>query len=195
MRLPAIQEPERYVGLYVYDFGTHVAIGYTAAEVGHLRSSELHRQGMAYQIYRVDEAGVLELRGVLDARLAGMEAVCFLRANPSMARRDFDTITATAAECPLPCAAELHVASLDAFHPPHVTAITYGASATDAISGWLIKHGGRLGDQVVAGLDVFMEFAGSTGERIESCHLPALLDYSDRPAQEVLQAVHQPIQR
>ena len=79
MKLPPLGHPERYVGLHVYDFKTHVSVGYTGVEIRYLRESEEFRKGTAYQIYRVTEEGGLELRGTLDHRLTAKEAVCFLR--------------------------------------------------------------------------------------------------------------------
>lgn len=195
MKIPAIPEPERYVGLYVYDFGTHVAVGYTAAELGVLRDSASHRHGTAYQIYRVSEGGALELRGVLDDRLVSREAMCFLRADANAARRDYESLCVVAAACPLPCVVEMQLATLPQFDPPHVTALSYAACATDALSAWLTRHGGGLGDQVVAGVDVHATLSASESERILSCRLPALLDYQDRQPQDVLRSIHQPLQR
>ena len=66
MKLPPLSHPERYVGLYVYDFKTHVSVGYTGVEIRYLRESAEFREGTAYEIYRVTEEGGLELRGTLD---------------------------------------------------------------------------------------------------------------------------------
>ena len=48
LELPPIHNPQRYGGLYVYDFGTHVSVGYTVAELRVLRESDVHRGGTAY---------------------------------------------------------------------------------------------------------------------------------------------------
>lgn len=195
MKLPAIPEPERYAGLYLYDFGTHVSVGYTAAEVCVLRESAAYRHGMAYQVYRIDEGGAIELRGVHAERLIGQEAMCFLRADPAGARGDYDALCATAAACPLPCIVEMQLARLEAFDPPNVTALTYAVSATNVLAGWLSLNSGDPGDRVVGGMDAYATLVASEGERITSCQLPALLNYEDRPAQEVLRSVHNPLQR
>lgn len=195
MKFPSIPEPERYVGLYVYDFGTHVSVGYTAAELCVLRESRAYRHGMAYQIHRVNEAGGIELRGVHVERLTGQEAMCFLRAEAPAAQRDYDTLCAVAAACPLPCIVEMQLAKLQAFDPPHVTALAYAASATDVVAGWLSRYAGHTGDRVIGGIDAYATLIASEGERIASCQLPALLDYKDRPAQEILRSVHDPLQR
>ena len=195
MKLPSIPHPERYVGLFIYDFGAHVSVGYTAGEIRILRESRVHRHGTAYQIYRADERGGLELRGVLDERLTETEAMCFLRADRAAARRDYDALCAAAAVNPLSCAVEMQLATLEAFDPPHVTALTYPAAATAVLAGWLTQHSGDPGDRVLGRMNAHATLLGAKGERIASCRLPALLDYNDRPADDVLRAVHEPLQR
>ena len=195
MKLPFIPEPERYVGLYVYDFGTHVSVGYTAAELCVLRENTAHRRGTAYQIYRVGDAGTIELCGVRDERLTAREAICFLRVEGSDAQRDYDAVCAAAAACPLPCVVQMQLAQLQDFDPPHVTALSYDASATHIVAGWLSQHAGSPGDQVVAGVDSYGTLMTSEGERLRSCQLPALLDYEDRAVSDVLRSVHEPLQR
>jgi hypothetical protein len=195
MKLPPIPHPHRYVGLYVYDFGARVSVGYTAGEIRVLRESDKHRDGTAYEIYRACESGALELRGVLDWRLTAREAMCFLRADQAAARADYEMLCRASEHDPVPCAVEMQLARLDGFEPPHVTALSYAAAATTPLAAWLAQHAGKVGDQVVCGIDVHATWVNSDGVRIVSCRLPALLDYSDRPAEEVLRSVHDPLQR
>jgi hypothetical protein len=195
MKLPPIPHPHRYVGLYVYDFGARVSVGYTAGEIRVLRESNKHRGGTAYEIYRACAGGALELRGVLDWRLTAREAMCFLRADQAVARTDYELLCRASERDPVPCAVEMQLARLDAFELPHVTTLSYAAAATTALAAWLAQHADEVGDQVVCGIDVHATWANSDGVRIVSCRLPALLDYSDRPAEEVLRSVHDPLQR
>lgn len=195
MRLPPIPHSERYVGLYVYDFGTHVSVGYTAQEVRVLRESEAHRDGTAYHIYRVSDTGGFELQGVLDERLTAQEAMCFLRADGAAARRDYHALREAADGDPVPCAVEMQLAKLYTFDPPHVTALLYPAAATIAMAGWLTRHAADVGDRVVGGINVHATVMSSDGVRIASCQVPALLDYRDRSAEDVLRTVQEPLQR
>jgi hypothetical protein len=195
MKLPPIPHPHHYVGLYVYDFGARVSVGYTAGEIRVLRESDRHRNGTAYEIYRAHESGALELRGVLDWRLTAREATCFLRADQAAARTDYDLLCRASERNPLPCAVEMQLARLDGFEPPHLTALSYAAAATTALATWLGQHAGRVGDRVVCGIDVHATVASSDGVRIDSCSLPTLLDYADRPAEQVLRSIHDPLQR
>ena len=195
IRLPSIRDPERYVGLYIYDFGTHVSIGYTAAEIRVLRGSEAYRGGTAYEVYRVTEAGGYELRGVLDERLAAREAICFLRKDGLAARRDYDTLHGMAKASPAPCAVEMHLADVPDFSPPHAAVLLYAAVASAVLSGWLGRCGFHGGDRVIAGIEVHGAYVGADASRIDSCRLAALLDYADRSAEDVLKAVDRTVQR
>lgn len=40
MKLPPLQDPEKYTGLYIFDFGDHISVGYTADEVAIFLFSE-----------------------------------------------------------------------------------------------------------------------------------------------------------
>lgn len=188
-------EPQKYVGLYVYDFGDHVAVGYTAAEVRILRETEAHRDGTAYEIYRVSEEGAIELRGVHDERLTTREAVCFLRATASAARRDYEAIRAAADRDPVPTDVETQLGTLQGFDPPHVTGVSYPTSAATVMARWLSVHVADAGDQVVGGTDVHGTLMSSAGERHAVCRLRTLIDYVDRSEREVLSAIHEPLQR
>ena len=195
MNLPPIDNPENYVGLYVYDFTTHVSVGYTAVEIRFLRESEAHRHGTAYEIYRVTEQGGLELRGALDERLAAREAVCFLRRDAHAARRDFDSLRRLANHSPAPCAAELHLAVVFSFNPPNTTALLYPAASGHAAADWLGRIAFTGGDRVIGGIDAHTQFMSAEARRIEACALPTAIDYTDRSPEEVLRTCQRPLQR
>ena len=195
MNLPPIANPKLYVGLYVYDFKTHVSVGYTALEIRYLRESEAHGHGMAYEIYRVTEQGGLELRGAPDDRLAAREAMCFLRMKAEAARRDFDGLSRLAYLTPVPCPAELQLAKVRSFDPPNVSALLYPASAGHAMAHWLNRTGFTGGDQVLGGIDVHARFMSAEAERIDSRDLPTAINYTDRSPEEVLRTVRRPLQR
>ena len=63
MKLPELEKPEKYVGLYIFDFGDHVGVGFTAGEVAELLESEKYRDGKVYRIPVNDDgtAGEAEL--------------------------------------------------------------------------------------------------------------------------------------
>jgi hypothetical protein len=189
-----LHDPHVYLGLYVYDFGTHVAVGYTAAEVLVLRQSKEFSGGKAYQIYRVGEGGSIELRGVLDERLHAREAMCFLRGTADAARRDYEELRSNADRRPVSAPVELLLVQRNGWTPPHVTAMTYPAANSHAVAQWLNEAAFSGGDDVVGGLDVYRELMQAP-QVIESCRLRSRINYQDRPAAEVLRSTHEPVQR
>ena len=195
MRIPHVQHAERFVGLFVFDFGTHVSVGYTAAEIAILKATEAHASGTALEIYRVTEAGGFELRGLTDERLHAREAICFLRAEALHARRDYAALHDAARNRPIACRAELALATVQSFKPPHATALIYPVAAAPAVSGWLADVGLDGGDTVIAGADVYRSFLADGEVQFPSEVLPSQLDYSDRSAEQVMRTVDLPVQR
>jgi hypothetical protein len=183
------------VGLYIYDFKTHVSIGYTALEIRYLRESEAYRGGTAYEIYRATDGGGFELRGARDERLAAREALCFLRRDAVAAGDDYRALQQAAKRHPLPCPTELRLAEVDAFDPPHVTALLYPAAASHALAGWLNRSAFNGGDRAVGGIDAHAEVKAAQDAPIDKCDLPTVIDYQDRSAEEVLRTVDRPVQR
>jgi len=45
MKLPELEKPEKYVGLYIFDFGDHAGVGFTTQEVAELLESEKYQDG------------------------------------------------------------------------------------------------------------------------------------------------------
>ena len=193
--LPHIPNPKQYEGLFVYDFGDHVSVGYTAGEIGVLRRALAHHKGTAYQIYRVNERGGLELRGVQDGGLDSREAICFLRAEAATARKDYEAILFEAESRPLSCNAELRLVRSYGFDPPNLTALVCPGWASHVVSGWLSALGTVPGDQVHGGAQAFRNLESGGGITIATAVLPSKLNYSDRSEQDVLSSTERPLQR
>lgn len=194
-RLPPIPDPARYAGLFVFDFGTHVSVGYTAREIRYLRESQAHRTGTAYEIYRVAENGAIELRGATDERLAARDAICFLRHSAAKARADYEAFIAAAHISAPPCTVEMRLARVYALDPANVTALLHEATAIVALSRWLSQVGVAAGDIVVAGRDAYHAVLSPGGIQIASCELSTRSDWTDRSPEEVLGLVHESLQR
>ena len=75
MRLPRLDNPQRYAGLFVVDFGETCSVGYTAEEVALLMESEAHADAKVYRIHNAYPDGTMELKGVPRNRFA-LEAGC-----------------------------------------------------------------------------------------------------------------------
>ena len=79
MNLPHLDNPELYQGLYVFDFGERVAVGYTAEEIEVLLASPEHRGGRAFKIHHASAEGQLSLRGLSRMDVGVREEMIFYR--------------------------------------------------------------------------------------------------------------------
>ncbi len=59
MKLPKLEKPEKYVGLYIFDFGNHVGAGFTAREVAELLESYKYKDFKFYKIHKDHPYGKL----------------------------------------------------------------------------------------------------------------------------------------
>ena len=195
MKLPVIPDPNRFVGLYVYDFGKQVSVGYTAAEVRLLQSSPDHRDGTAYEIYRVTESGGLELRGASGERLLAREAIAFLRDDLAKARGDYNRLRERADHRPIAAPVELLLTRATPLDRPYATALLYPVAFSPTVAAWLGESDHDLANTVLGGGDVHALLTGADAQRIESCDLPACMNYADRPLNVLLRTTDQPLQR
>ena len=76
MKLPKLQNSEKYTGLYIFDFGDHTGVGFTAEEVAELLESEQYKNCKVYKIHRAYPDGKLELKG-MQAQTFQLEAGMF----------------------------------------------------------------------------------------------------------------------
>lgn len=195
MNIPRLDQPERYTGLFIYDFGDHVSVGYTAEEVDVLTRSELHKSGSAYQIYRVTDSGAMELRGIDSVRVGAQEAMLFQFHDPADAAAAFDDLVRLAQDDPLPTPVHAERAMAESMTPPHVIALIYSIYGADAVGRWLQRVGFDAGQEVSVGSDRLQDYrqAGATAD--ESVELSTRLDHRSRSPAEILATVHRPVQR
>ena len=89
MKLPEVKDGEKYVGLYVVDFGDSTSVGFTAEEVGELLESEKFGGIKVYKIYNACPDGRMELRGVVNDTFSLEMGMFFYSSALETARRDF----------------------------------------------------------------------------------------------------------
>ncbi len=136
MILPELKETDRYVGLYVVDFGDHSAVGFTAEEVAELLESEASEPWRVYKIHNAYPDGRLELTG-LRREVFQMEAgMLFHARDEAAARDDFGRLCRLAETLPPPARAKVHLASDNS--GGFVTAIIYPAEYDHEFSRWLL---------------------------------------------------------
>jgi hypothetical protein len=150
MKLPKIENPQRYTGLYIVDFGDHSGVGFLAEEVAQLLESEQYAHITIYKIHRAYPDGTLELRGVRREIFQLESGMFFYAADEETARADY----ARLAECPRqftpPARAKVHLAQLQP--QQYVTALIYPAEYEDEFSSWLLDCGYRTSGPASGGV-------------------------------------------
>ncbi len=194
IKLPKVEAPERYTGLYVFDFGDQAAVGYTADEIAVLLESGRHRDGKVYRIHRALPDGTMELEGVPRARFEAEDGVFFYRADAAKARQDFQELSRLAEASSPPCRMKTHLARLEGEPVVHVTAMMFPAEYTHDVSAWLKEIGYRGGDYCEGGISQVTAYQACSATILERGQLHATGAQS-RPAEEVLASTHLPVQR
>ena len=193
MDLPKLQKPDKYVGLYVVDFGDHSGVGFTAAEVAELLDSEKFKDCKVYKIHNAYPDGWLELKGV-PARTFQLESGTFFY-NESLetARQDFKQLTGIAESASPPSRAKLQLAkhSDDKFS----TALIYPAEYEDEMSKWLSDNNYKTDGPAEGGVSAVTRFYQSQPQILERQQLSAVQEIESRTGQELLAAVKLAVQR
>lgn len=205
MKLPELEKPELYGGLYVFDFGDQAAVGYTADEIAVLLESEKYRDGKVYRIHRALPDGTMELQGVPPERFLAEEGMFFYRRELEASRQDFDALEQLASRSAPPCRMKLQLAGLEkqtgdmADKSPvssetYMTVLIYPAEYSHEVSNWLSDARYEGGDHVEGGISMVSNYYTMGATVLEKRQLWPAAKLS-RSAEEVLAATHQPIQR
>jgi hypothetical protein len=194
MRLPELESPDKYSGLYVFAFGDQTAVGYTADEIAVLLESEKYADGKVYRIHRATPDGTMELQGVARETFFKEDGLFFYRGSLDAARADFDELARLAEETPPPRRMKLHLAEIPATVRRTCTAIVFPAECTHDIAEWLNRIGFEGGDVVEGGPSLVTDYYAAGATVTEKRQLwPAASD--SRPAEEVLATTHLAVQR
>ncbi len=192
---PVISDPQRYAGLYAYDFDGHISYGYTANETALLKKTPEYAKGQALLIVSVDLEGRMALRGVSLDELSVEEGMIFAHNTAESAATSFDTLRQLADETPVPHPVRVESAVWTDHDPPHAVVLSYRSHASQNISHWLLNVGFDGGDHVSCGIAELSDFRIANPDHITTCDLRTRFRYTSRPEREVLDSVHLPVQR
>ena len=132
MKLPELEKPDRYVGLYVIDFGDHSGVGFTAQEVAEIIESERYKDCKVYKIYKAYPDGGMELKGVNRQIFELETGMLFYSNNENSARENFDKMINLAVGSEPPCRAKVHLAKYN--DEKFCVALIYPAEFDDEVS-------------------------------------------------------------
>jgi hypothetical protein len=149
MKLPKLKKPLKYAGLYVFDFGDHAGVGFTAGEVAELFESEKYADCKAYKIIRASPDGTLELKGV-PAQTFQLESGLFFHSTvEDEASGDFERLLALAGRTHPPCRTKAVLARYGS--GVFATAVIYPAEYDEEVGKWLQEGQYRTKGQAEGG--------------------------------------------
>jgi len=148
MKLPEINDANKYAGLYVIDFGDHCGVGFVADEVAELLESERFAEVQIYKVHRANPDGTMELKGVLHDTFRLEAGMFFHAADEIAAQADYERLLAWAEGHLPPSRCKVHLAVNG---ETYMTALIYPAEYDEAFSRWLLDADYRTAGQVQGG--------------------------------------------
>lgn len=193
MELPKLEKPESYVGLYIFDFGHHTGVGFTAREVAELLESEKYANGKVYKIHRAYPDGKLEIKGVPADTFQLEAGMFFYSSDEETARRDFRRLVDLAVSTAPPCRAKVHLAKDGG--ESYVVALVYPAEYDDEVSAWLSAGEYRTSGAAEGGVGAVQRYYDRRAEVLDRRQLFGESESVSRTGAELLACVKLAVQR
>ena len=193
MKLPKLQNSEKYVGLYIFDFGDHSAVGFTAQEAAELLESEKYKHAKAYKIHRAYPDGKLELKGVRPETFQ-LEAGMFFYSNDlEITKADFKKLVNLAVQTAPPCRTKVHLAKYN--NDKFVVALIYPAEYDDEVSSWLLDGNYKTAGAAEGGIEPVQRYYDSKPEILDRHQLFGKSEYQSRTGEKLLAGLKLAVQR
>jgi len=193
MKLPQLQKPQKYVGLYIFNFGDHCGVGFTAEEIAELFESEKYKNCKAYKIHKAYPDGKLELKGVR-AEIFQLEAgIFFYSSDLKTTGQDFKRLVNLAVKTTPPCRAKVHLAKYN--DNKFVTALIYPAEYDDEVSTWLLDGGYKADGVAEAGIGAVQKYYDAELQILDRHQLFGKSEYQSRTGEKLLASVKLAVQR
>jgi len=193
MKLPELEKPEKYVGLYIFDFGDHTGVGFTAEEVSELLESEKYKHGKVYKIYKAYPDGRLEIKGVQNETFQLEAGMFFYSSELETARRDFKGLVNLAVKSSPPCRAKVHLAKYR--DEKLAVALIYPAEYDSEFSSWLLDGDYRTSGAVEGGIEAIQRYYGQQPEILDRHQLFGQSETISRTGSELLSSLKLAVQR
>ena len=193
MKLPELKEPEKYVGLYIVDFGQYTSVGFTALEVDELLESEKFKDCKVYKIHRAYPDGKLEIKGISSDIFQLELGMFFYSSDLETSQRDFKELVNLAVKAAPPSRAKIHLAqySEDNF----VTAIIYPAEYNEEFGNWLLEGQYKTSGPAEGGIEAVQRYYDQQPEILERHQLFGQSENISRSGQELLANLKVAVQR
>ncbi len=193
MKLPELEKPERYTGLYIFDFGDQAGVGFTAEEVAELLESERYRECKVYKIHRAYPDGRLEIKGVAAQTFQLESGMLFYSTTQEQARSDFKHLVSAAVAAEPPCRAKVHLVRYadDKF----AVALIYPAEYEEEVSSWLLARAYRTAGAAEGGTGAVERYYRDAPEVLERHQLFSAGEAVSRTGDELLVSLKRAVQR
>ena len=193
MKLPELEKPEKYVGLYIFDFGDHVGVGFTVEEVAELLESEKYRHGKVYKIHKAYPDGKLELKGVPVETFQLEDGMFFYSDALETARRDFKALVNLAVQNAPACRAKVHLAKY--IEDKFAVALIYPAEYDDEVSSWLAEGEYKTSGAAEGGTGAVQRYYNYKPQILDRHQLFGKSEQISRTGEELLAALKLAVQR
>jgi hypothetical protein len=193
MKLPELEKPEKYIGLYIFDFGDHTGVGFTAEEVTELLESEKYKHGKVYKIHKAYPDGGLEIKGVPSETFELEAGMFFYSSELQTARRDFKALVNLAVKNAPPCRAKVHLAKYG--DDKLAVALIYPAEYDSEFSSWLLDGDYRTAGAAEGGVGAVQRYYDQEPEILDRHQLFGQSEMISRTGSELFSSVKQAVQR
>jgi len=193
MKLPEVENADKYIGLYVVDFGDHSGLGFTADEVAELLESKKFADVKVYKTHRASPDGQMELKGVTSQTFQLEKGMFFYAGDNDTAQDDYKRLVEFAVTTSAPCRAKVHLAKYS--DEKFVTAIIYPAEYDDEISRWLIDGDYKTAGSAEGGLEAVQRYYDQAPEILQRHQLFSASAIDSRSGDQLLAAVKLAVQR
>ncbi len=193
MKLPKLQNPKKYVGLYVVDFGEHSGVGFTAQEVAELAESEKFKDCKVYKIHRALPDGTIELKGVRPETFELEMGMFFYSTDLETAERSFNELVNLASKTMPPGRAKLHLARYN--EQKFAVALIYPAEYNDEFSSWLLDGDYKTAGSAEGGTEAVQRYYNNRPDILQRYQLFGQPAITSRTGDELLAAVKLAVQR
>lgn len=193
MKIPELKKPEKYVGLYIVDFGNYSSVGFTALEAAELLESEKYKDCKVYKIHRAYPDGKLEIKGVPSEKFQLEAGMFFYSSSSETSRRDFKEMVKLAVKTSPPCRAKVHLAQYN--DDKYAVALIYPAEYDDEFSSWLLDGQYKTSGPAEGGVEAVQRYHDQQPEILDRHQLFGQSEDISKTGQELLQNLKVAVQR
>lgn len=186
MKIPQIKNPEKYVDLYIVDFGDHSGVGFTADEVAELLESEKFKDIKVYRVYNAYPDGKMELKGVPNGIFQLESGMFFYEADEKAAQDDFKKLIKEAVANAPPARAKVNLAKYN--NEKLVTALIFPAEYGDLFSKWLLDVDYKTAGPAEGGLEAVKRYYADAPEILARHQLFEQQKFESKTGEELLAA-------